>query len=157
MNLEVIPKKTSKGRVEVETRAFRVGPRERSVLIMVDGKTPAKVLLAQLSFMKKADKILNELYVGGFIETAEAIELPTLPVEGRLSEALQSARQIAHDFIARTLGTRGEYLMLKLGTSHSQETLMPLLKRCREAIQAVAGKQKALDFWMEIELAVKYG
>jgi hypothetical protein len=160
MNLEHIPRKTEKGRVEVQTRAFRVGPRERSVLIMIDGKTPARVLLARLSFMQKADQILDELRNGGFIDAASPIDVPDAhadSVEEGLPDGMQSARRVARDFVLKTLGPRGHDLALKLERCGSRTVLTSLLGRCREVITTAAGEKKAQDFWMEIELALEYG
>lgn len=160
MNLEHIPRKTEKGRVEVQTRAFRVGPRERSVLIMIDGKTPAKVLLARLSFMKKADQILDELRSGGFIDAASPIDVPHIHADVMaepLSDGMQSARRVARDFVLKTLGPRGHDLAVKLERCDTRAVLTPLLGRCREAISLAGGEKKAQDFWMEIELALEYG
>lgn len=160
MNLEHIPRKTEKGRVEVQTRAFRVGPRERSMLIMIDGKTPAKVLLDRLSFMKKADQILEELRSGGFIDSASPIEVPHVEAStetGSLSDGMQSVRRAARDSVLKTLGPRGHELAMSLDRCDSHAVLTSLLGRCRDVIAATAGGQKAQEFWMEIELALEYG
>jgi hypothetical protein len=160
MNLEHIPRKTEKGRVEVQTRAFRVGPRERSVLIMIDGKTPAKVLLAQLSFMNKADKILDELRSGGFIDAASPIDVPPVDVgtmTGSLSDSMESVRRVARDSVLKTLGPRGHELAVKLEHCDSHAVLTSLLGSCRDVIATAVGGQKAQEFWMEIELALQYG
>jgi hypothetical protein len=159
MNLEHIPRKTEKGRVEVQTRAFRVGPRERSVLIMVDGKKPAKVLLAQLSFLNKADQILEELRNGGFIDAASPIEVPPPEAEAHesLTDGMHGARLVARDFVLKTLGPRGHDLAVKLQRCDSRAVLTTLLGRCREVIATAVGERKAQDFWMEVELAFEYG
>jgi hypothetical protein len=160
MNLEQIPRKTDKGRVEVQTRAFRVGPRERSLLIMVDGKTPAKVLLARLSFMKKADKILDELRNGGFIDATPSVEVINVEIEApseSLSDTMDSARRVARDFVLKTLGPRGHDIAVKLERCQTRDVLMTLLTRCRDVITTAVGPKRAQDFWMEIELALEYG
>jgi hypothetical protein len=153
MDLEEIPRKTDKGRFEVQTRAFHVGPRERSVLIMVDGKTPARVLLARLAFMKKADVILDELCSGGFIDTEVEVEeldvgiiAPTLRLETPLTEALR-ARRFARDFVLETLGPAGDDLAIQLECCLSREQLLPILEKCRDHVGAVASLQKAEEFW----------
>ena len=160
MNLEHIPRKTEKGRVEVQTRAFRVGTRERSVLIMIDGKTPARVLVARLAFMKKADQILEELRSGGFIDAASPIDVPHVDAgatQEPLSDGLQCVRRAARDFVLKTLGPRGHDLAVKLERCDSRAILTQLLGRCRDAINIAAGEKKAQDFWMEVELALGYG
>ncbi len=153
MNLEYIPRKTDKGRAEVETRAFRVGHRERSVLIMVDGKTPAKVLLAKLAFMKKADAILEELRVGGFIdmgshENARPPNMFATAIRATpLTQDLRARRQYARNFVIEALGPAGDDLAIKLETCDSREALLMLLEKCRAVIESGAGRQRAQEFW----------
>lgn len=160
MDLAHIPKKTEKGRVEVQTRAYRVGPRERSVLIMVDGKTPARLLVAKLAFMKKADEILDELCVGGFIDIGGTEDYPAqrkTPVAPMtpLTEELRARRQFAREFVRVTLGPSADYMVLRLEGCHSRETLLPLLEECRDYIEVGAGQQKAQEFWNELgQLAI---
>lgn len=160
MDLEHIPRKTDKGRVEVQTRAYQVGPRERSVLIMVDGKTPARLLVAKLAFMKKADEILDELCVGGFIDIsgredfAAQKKTPVAPMTP-LTEELRARRQFARNFVTTALGPSADYLALRLDGCHSREALLPLLEECRDYIEMGAGPQKAQDFWNELgQLAI---
>ncbi|MBI4997951.1 MAG: hypothetical protein HZC22_13880 [Rhodocyclales bacterium] len=155
MDLAHIPKKTDKGRVEVQTRAYQVGPRERSVLIMVDGKTPARLLLAKLAFMKKADEILDELCVGGFIDIsgsedhAAQRQTPVAPMTP-LTEELRARRQFACDFVRLALGPSADYLALRLQGCQSRETLLPLLEECRDYIEMNSGAQTAQAFWNEL-------
>lgn len=160
MDLAHIPKKTDKGRVEVQTRAYQVGPRERSVLIMVDGKTPARLLVAKLAFMKKADEILDELCVGGFIDIGGSEDYsshrktPVAPMTP-LTEELRARRQFACDFVRQALGPSADYLALRLQGCQSRETLLPLLEECRDHIEMGAGQQRAQEFWNELgQLAI---
>jgi hypothetical protein len=158
MELEHILRKTDKGRVEVQTRAYQVGPRERSVLIMVDGKTPARILLNKLAFMKKADTILDELRDGGFIDVcgsefgSEAAKAPRFTP---LTEEMRARRQFARHFIMETFGPSGDYMALRLEGCQSREALLPLLEECREYIEIGSGAKKAQQFWNELgQLAI---
>jgi hypothetical protein len=147
MDLEHIPRKTDKGYAEVRTRAFHVGARERSILIMVDGKTPARLLLARLAFMNKANDILDELRVGGFIDVEVPAEQTLLAVPVTpLTDALRT-RQFARDFVLETLGAAGDDLVNKLEACLSRERLTLLLVECRDGIEAGAGRHKTQEFW----------
>ena len=152
MDLEFIPRKTDKGRAEVQTRSFHVGPRERSVLIMVDGKTPARLLVARLAFIEKANEILGELREGGFIDFDGPEELPPLGTsvaagETPLTEALHASRQFARAFIIDALGPGGDDLARKLEACPSREALLPLLKKCRRFLKAYVNRRTAQEFW----------
>lgn len=158
MNLDEIPCKTAKGRHEVHTRAYGIGARERSVLIMVDGTRSKRVLLAQLALVQRVDGILDELRSGGFITVGESEPLSiAVPSPELLPEALHSIRQYARRYVLATLGPRGEHLACKLDEVRSHSKLMQLLEMCRDLIALYAGPQKAQEFWIETELAVRYG
>lgn len=160
MELENILRKTDKGRFEVQTRAYQVGPRERSVLIMVDGKTPARTLLAKLSFMKKADAILDELREGGFIavcskDHAIRNEVRVPMTFTPLTDEMRARRQFARHFILETFGPGGDYMAMRLDGCQTRESLLPLLEECRTYIEIGAGAQKAQEFWNELgQLAI---
>lgn len=62
-----IYRKTEKGRTEIATRANKLGMRERTLLIMVDDKTPRSVLLSRSAHPGCGD-ILDSLLAQGFIE-----------------------------------------------------------------------------------------
>ena len=67
-----IYRKTAKGHTEIETRVNRLPLRQRSVLIMVDGRTPDRELrkLAGAAF----DAMLKELLDAGYVEPVATLE-----------------------------------------------------------------------------------
>ena len=163
MTKDYIPRKTEKGRAEVLRRTLQVTHRERSVLIMVDGKTPASLLLARLTFMDKANEILDELRDGGFIDFDGPEELPPLGTsatsapEMPLTEEMQQWQRFARAFVVESLGPAGDSLAMKLDACQSREVLLSLLEECRRYIETCVSRKKAQEFWMEIELALQYG
>ena len=75
--MPTIFRKTAKGLSEVQTRAFRLPPRLRSLLIMVDGKRSDAELAALLP---QAGESLQALAEQGFIEVAaQAAAAPPPP------------------------------------------------------------------------------
>lgn len=71
--MPTIHRKTAKGLSEVQTRAFHLPPRLRSLLIMVDGKRSDAELSAMLP---QAGEILQALAGQGFIEVAAQAPAP---------------------------------------------------------------------------------
>ena len=67
-------RKSPKGVIEIETRAHRLTPRVRSVLIMVDGRRGDDELRAVIP--QQVDESLQFLLDNGFIEVAGAVESP---------------------------------------------------------------------------------
>lgn len=77
-------RKTSDGQDEIATRARRLAPRLRSLLIMVDGKRSTDALRA---LVPDADALLGELEAAGLIEQPERVEPPKAPARGEGASA----------------------------------------------------------------------
>ena len=60
--------KTAKGREEIATRAHRLAPRLRTLLLLVDGKRDTVDLMSKVSGLGLDEKALVELLEGEFIE-----------------------------------------------------------------------------------------
>ncbi|MCZ4305394.1 hypothetical protein O4G98_11690 [Zoogloeaceae bacterium G21618-S1] len=97
--------KTAKGVTEVETRADRLKPALRRLLILVDGKKPLDALKSLIG-VDEIDEPLSQLVEGGYIEAVDAandagaaagsnvttaFDLTSLPAE-RDPKALDKAR-----------------------------------------------------------------
>ena len=74
--MPTIYRKTAKGQTEIETRANRLAPRFRSLLIMVDGRR-SNDELARL--VPQADSSLAALAEGGYIESISVTETDPRP------------------------------------------------------------------------------
>ena len=66
MDLKAVYKKTQKGQEEMAQRTV-LGMRERTLLVMVDGKMTAADLLARAHHMPDPPSLLAKLIDGGFI------------------------------------------------------------------------------------------
>lgn len=80
--------KTAKGVAEVETRADRLKPALRRLLIMVDGKKPLEILKSLIG-SDTIEEPLTQLIDGGYIEPVEAANDPA---------SLQTAPAAAQSF-----------------------------------------------------------
>lgn len=68
MEKGAVYQKTDKGAQEIATRSFRLPARERSVLILVDGKRTGTEIIAQAMHFGDAEQFLAHLLNDGFIE-----------------------------------------------------------------------------------------
>lgn len=143
--------KTDKGRDEVSTRSHGLGPRERSVLILVDGKVSAGHLAEKLKHLPKVTEILEQLERDGFIAV-----LGEQPASGGgattggkvpLDAGGRAAVAFARRFVLDTLGPNGDNLAEQLEKCASQQELLGLLDKCRELLRMAAGRRKADEFW----------
>ena len=151
-----IYRKTEKGRTEIATRANRLGMRERTMLIMVDDKTTRAGLLAKNTH-PTSEGILNSLLADGYIEVAGGAPgateggAPTAPPapapDPSIEVSLPSASRFACRALVTYLGPTADELTGLVERSKNATELAGVLARCRDIIQAMAGRQKAEAFW----------
>lgn len=68
----VLLEKTDKGREEIATRRYKLSPKMRSLLVMIDGTTPTTELLKKVSVIGLDEHSVVELIDGDFIRHAAA-------------------------------------------------------------------------------------
>lgn len=159
MSAEHIYRKTEKGKVEIATRANRLGLRERTMLIMVDDKTTRGGLLAKNSH-PTSEGILNSLLADGYIEIvggmaaepasgapAEAVAAPQAPAAPPVEVSMQSATRFACRALVTYLGPSADDLTAMIEKAKDAAELGRAFEKCRDVIQALAGKRKADEFW----------
>ena len=168
--MPTIHRKTAKGLSEVQTRAFRLPPRLRSLLIMVDGKRSDAELSAMLP---QAGEVLQALSEQGFIEVAAQTSAPPTPpppppppavprrdaaaAEGGASAvAVAPATAASTDFAARRrqvlrlfndiAGPDGEPMAIKMERTRSLEELRALLPQAVNLVGLLRGRGDAQAF-----------
>ncbi|MBK8064238.1 MAG: hypothetical protein IPK29_09445 [Betaproteobacteria bacterium] len=146
--------KTPKGLEEVANRTYKLPPRLRALLIMVDGKISAAELAAKAASLGGIVPMLAELSSQGFIAAPTTQAAETVPAGAATGTAtataprsLEGARRYAIDQILTLLGPNGDPLTERLEKAQSREALVTEGERCRQALRAIAGAQKAERFW----------
>ncbi len=161
MGGESIYRKTEKGRTEIATRANKLGLRERTMLIMVDDKTGRAGLLAKNAH-PTSEGILNSLLADGYIEidaaTQAASAVPTAaapvaeappptPAAPPVEVSMVSASRFACRALVTYLGPSADDLTALIEKAKTPGDLATALEKCRDVIQALAGKRKSEEFW----------
>lgn len=160
MSGEHIYRKTEKGKTEIATRANKLGMRERTMLIMVDDKSTRRELLGKNTH-PTSEGILNSLLADGYIEIvgggapAAAAEVgaqatPTeaaAPAAPPVEVSMQSATRFACRALVTYLGPSADDLAALVEKAKSPGELRGTLEKCRDVIQAMAGRKKAEEFW----------
>ena len=147
--------KTADGQNEIDTRARRLTPRARSMLILVDGKR-SDADLAKL--VQQADETLQALLEAGLIEVVEgaapkavaaareaAAPAPPPPPDMPVSEFM-ALRQEAVRAITDLLGPQAETLALRIERSADVEQLRAALERAVAYIANARGGGAAAQF-----------
>jgi hypothetical protein len=144
-------RKTAKGQAEIETRAHRLPPRQRSALIVVDGKRTLGDLRALIP--QQPDETLQSLLDQGFIELVEAPAPETPAAASPPADAppapaadLPRLRTEASRALTQLVGPEGELLAIRIERARSLEELRPLLALAVQSVANMRGRQAAADF-----------
>jgi hypothetical protein len=175
--MPVIYRKTEKGQAEIETRAYRLVPRMRSALIMVDGRRTDEELRKLIA--AQPDECLGSLIAEGFIEPAHGrvsapvaapvatVDLvlepvPEAGVPSRHADPVSSlpptvrpfeeTRRLAVRLVNDALGPMAETIAVKMERSRSNDELRPLLHTARRLIGNARGGRSAEEFAARIDL-----
>jgi len=158
-------RKTEKGQAEIETRAFRLSPRLRTPLIMVDGRRNEDELRRLIS--SQPDETLQTLLDQGFIEVVAAPAdaratgqasgstkpaAATVPVEEPVVDGsatpmrFEDLRRQAVRSLIDQAGPSAESIALKMEKTRNVQELRPLLSVARDILSTSTGSAAAAAF-----------
>lgn len=172
MDNNAIFDKSDKGREEIVTRKYKLAPRLRSLLVLVDGKKSARELLLQVVGLGLDQDSLDHLYEQQFIEPSsspmamvkpmpiqqqddsasdEKVDvLAAIPqVDGSKVGLIGASQLLAlqtffNTTIKSTIGLRGFTLQLKVERATSLEDFRNLRQPYYEAVGKAKGQDMAL-------------
>ncbi len=155
MDLNAVYRKTQKGQEEMAQRTV-LGMRERTLLVMVDGKTIAADLLAKAQHMPDPSGLFAKLIDGGFIAAdtsaptavATSAQVAAAPQEQR---AQQELMRYAEHFLDEVLGPEADMLAEAIGKCKTMPELRMRLEKTRDAIAGMGKKRRAEEFWANVE------
>jgi hypothetical protein len=153
--MATIYRKTDKGQTEIETRMYRLLPRMRTALILVDGHRND----AELAKLIPGDPVstLQSLLADGFIEVLAIVEQrssarapASLEPHGRApgghSPAFERRRRDAIRALNDLLGPEGEALAIRMEKCHDWNHLLPVLQTAQQVLRSARGAAAAADF-----------
>ena len=156
-----IYRKTEKGQAEIATRQFKLVPRLRSALILIDGKRNDEELRKLIA--AQAEETLQALQDEGFIEVASVTaDKPAAKTAGAAAAASAQAaagpevrspeesRRRAVRWIADRMGPLGDMVNMRIEAAKSPEDLQAALLSARNVIRDQLGAARALEFQDEI-------
>ncbi|MBI4988383.1 MAG: hypothetical protein HZC23_06120 [Rhodocyclales bacterium] len=155
MDLNAVYKKTQKGQEEMAQRTV-LGMRERTLLVMVDGKMTAADLLARAKHMPDPPGLLAKLIDGGFIAAdASAVAASTAVAAVSASQQeqriLQETMRYAEHFLDEVLGPEADMLSEAIDKCKTLPELRARLEKTRDAVEGMGKKRKAEEFWSSVE------
>jgi hypothetical protein len=159
MDAQSIFAKTDAGHHEIATRAARLGPRLRALLILVDGQSTPVALAEKASTLGVIAPMLAELEAKGFIVDTNAQARSLTNAQAGTQRAgekatsatgaetsIGEARRYAIDQMLALLGPGADMFTARLETTTSRQALVEEGERCMQAVRGAAGLQKAERF-----------
>ena len=161
-NKQAIYHKTPKGMESIANRQSGLGPRLRSLLIMIDGKRSFSDLNALTG---ECESLLAQLAQDGMIEpvggaaAASAGPASSWPDSQAATTAptplvvvsLPEAKRCATRMLVEMLGPTSEVLCMKIESAGNLADFVSAVKRAREIVRDVKGAGAAERFIAEIE------
>lgn len=153
--LDTLFRKTAKGVAEIQTRIYRLQPRLRSALILVDGHRRGVDLRPLIQ--PEPEATLRTLAEQGFIEaTAPPAPPPTAPVAAAAKPSVAAApsfemqRRTAVRLLNDLLGPAAETLAIRMERTRNMEELRPQLAVAVQAVGNLHGAAAAQNFAAQI-------
>lgn len=154
-------RKTGSGTDAIATRHPGLAARQRSLLILVDGRRTAGELATLTSAFGDTDQLLQALLSQGFIEAVEQVTaVPSrpsplasapAPLVAAAAVPLAKARSLASRRLIDLLGPGASELCMKLEATRTVEEFRGTLRRVEGILREVVGSQRAAQFVTEVE------
>ena len=161
--MPTIYRKTAKGLAEIDTRAHRLPPRTRSMLILVDGKRDADDLKSLVTV--QAEECLQSLSEQGFIEAVgetvrAGLAAGAVAAPGAASSTPAAPPAVDVPGLGRTavralneaLGPSAESLAMRIERARTVSELRPLLEQGARLVAAARGPAAAAAFAARFQL-----
>ncbi len=163
MNNSDVVDKTERGANEIKTRALKLPPRLRTMLIMVDGSVTVSQLLAAGEKLSAPPDFLELLLQQRLVvlvpgatmsltpsaplaradATIPRSSAPLLGTEASKTEQFMAARKLMNDSAVDGLGLRSFFFTLKLERCYNREDLLGLMDEYMKAIKKGSGEVAA--------------
>jgi hypothetical protein len=160
LDMPIIYRKTAKGLAEIETRVYRLAPRSRSVLIMIDGKRSDTELTQMLP---TANEVLSSLLQDDFISEYTRLSTPAptstpavAPAEERTvirgpQPSFEAMRKDLLRAFNDRVGPAGETMALKMEKTRTEAELRALLPAAMQLVETLQGRGAAESFSARID------
>ena len=149
MEQKLVYRKTARGAEAIATRDGTLAPRERSMLIMVDGRKAS----AELAALTNAAELLASLAAKGLIEPVPrqsyAATQPA-PLEEAATRALSvsSAQRLAVRRLTELLGPHATDMCLRVEKARNAQELVATFRQVEGSLRQAVGASAAAR-WLE--------
>jgi hypothetical protein len=165
MNKNAIYHKSAKGVEAIATRQHGLGPKQRSMLILIDGKKGFDDLAKLSAMLGDTVQLLDDLEAGGFIEAAAgappSIAMPAAPATPPVTApsplapaapaiSLPDAKRLAVRKLTDVMGPMAEELCLRIEATRTAAEFQAAAARAEAMVRQVRGAAMAAAFAAEV-------
>lgn len=146
MNLNSMLSKTAKGVEEIETRKYHLDQRARTLLVVVNGKTPVAELVRKFEVMGDITPMFERLVAHGFIAETQAREETRTAEAAAPAANFQDMRAQLSMALLDALGPDGDSITAKLESCRSVQELKNYIDSKRPLLEPALGR-RGEPFW----------
>ncbi|MDE3011248.1 MAG: hypothetical protein KGI67_10210 [Pseudomonadota bacterium] len=157
MDLGQIYQKTEKGYEEIRSRRFKLPKRPRTLLILVDGRTPLDLVLGQARALGIEDSTVFELIGQGFIAPLGAGAVEAGLADSDPEERFRSTQRFMNESVVNALGLRALFFTLKLERCASLSDLRELMPAYQQALAKAGDPVQAEVLTARLQLLLARG
>ncbi|MGV3573469.1 MAG: hypothetical protein ACO1PB_23005 [Ramlibacter sp.] len=170
--------KSAKGAEAIATRNAALSPKQRSMLILINGKRPLAELMALGQGLGDPEQLVEELADAGFIESASATAnaptepAPLMPAAGpersggsrpapapapaplnptELAVPLPQAKRFAVRRLNDMLGPTAQDMCIRIEAARTPQEFRAAIRRTETILREVVGPQLAQQFTTDVE------
>lgn len=160
MNKNAIYHKSAKGVEAIATRQHGLGPKQRSMLILIDGKKSFDDLAKLSAMLGDTAQLLAELEAGGFIEAAagapaadsaaQPVTAPAPLAAAAPATSLADAKRFAVRKLTDTMGPMAEEICLRIEAARTPAEFLAAAARAEATLRQLRGSSAAAAFAAEV-------
>lgn len=139
MRYDEIYSKSDAGREEIVTRARKLSPALRSILLIVDGQRSAGELRRLAAGLHAPDDAIEQLLALGLIATANSLPPQAVPASAGAQQYIV-LKGLMSEAVRQYLGLRGYFYQLKIERCANAAELAALLPELRAAVGKAKGE-----------------
>ncbi|HYG53699.1 MAG TPA: hypothetical protein VD965_00250 [Burkholderiales bacterium] len=147
MNADSILSKTDKGAEEIATRKYKLDPKLRTLLIMVNGTSTAAQLAQKFAGMDIQPQ-LAQLEREGYVKAAAGVAATSTGAD------IKKIRMEVSRALTDLLGPDAESMAMKIEQCATVEALRDFLEQRKQTLSSALGR-KAPDFWSRTETLIR--
>jgi len=159
----VVYHKSAKGTEAIATRQHGLGPKLRSMLIMVDGKRGFEELVRLSAMLGDTEELLGQLLEQGFIEpvapapVAPKAEAPAPIAPAAAPISLIEAQRFVSRRLTALLGPNAEELCLKIEAARTVKDFQAAVARAEGILRQYKSAHTAEEFAAEVQAHMPAG